>query len=154
PGEPAVAALPPADIKPPPQPPTDLPRQLQAELKRVGCKSGEIDDDWSASARKALSSFNESAGTKFDVKLASIDALDAVRTRQGRVCPLECDRGFRASGDHCVKITCDAGEVLGPSGACRPKPERAAKAVARTRTHGPASGGRKCFVYSGTSFCE
>jgi hypothetical protein len=154
PAEPAVAALAPADAKPAPQPPADLPRQLQTELKRVGCKSGEIDDVWSTSARKALSSFNDSAGTKFDVKLASLDALDAVRARQGRVCPLECDRGFHASGDHCVKITCDAGEVLGSNGACRRKPERAHKAVARERAHGPASGGRKCFVYSGTSFCE
>jgi uncharacterized caspase-like protein len=154
PAEPAVAALPPADVKPAPPPSADLPRQLQAELKRVGCKSGEIDDVWSASARKALSSFNESAGTKFDVKLASIDALDAVRAKQGRVCPLECERGFRVGGDHCVKITCDADQVLGSNGACRPRPERAPKAVARSRPHGPASGGRKCFVYGSSSFCE
>jgi chemotaxis protein histidine kinase CheA len=153
PAAPTNAALSPEDAKPSPQP-TDLPRQLQAELKRVGCKSGDIDDNWSTSARKALSSFNDSAGTKFDVKLASIDALDAVRAKQGRVCPLECERGFRASGDHCVKIVCDAGEVLGPNGVCRARPERAPKAVARSRAHGSASGGRRCFVYNGSSFCE
>jgi uncharacterized caspase-like protein len=150
PAESAVAALPPADVKPAPLPPADLPRQLQAELKRVGCKSGEIDNDWSAAARKALSSFNEHAGTKFDAKLASIDALDAVRAKQGRVCPLECERGFHVSGDRCVKITCDVGEVLGANGVCRPKPERAPKAATRAR----AGGGRKCFVYGGSSFCE
>ena len=72
---------------------------MQTELKRVGCKSGEVDGEWNASARKALSSFNDHAGTKFDVKLASLDALDAVRAKQGRVCPLECDRGYRANGD-------------------------------------------------------
>jgi uncharacterized caspase-like protein len=154
PAEPAVAARSPDDAKPEPSLPADLPRQLQAELRRVGCKSGEIDDVWSASARKALSSFNDSAGTKFDVKLASVDALDAVRARPGRVCPLECDRGFHASGDRCVKISCDADQVLGANGRCRPKPERAPKTVARGRAHGPASGGHKCFVYSGTSFCE
>ena len=150
PAAPAVAALSPSDAKPATQPPPDLPRQLQTELKRVGCKSGEVDENWSASARKALSSFNERAGTKFDVKLASVDALDAVRAKQGRVCPLECERGFRASGDACVKITCDAGEVLGPNGSCRPRPERAPKAATRARP----SGGRKCFVYGGSSFCE
>jgi hypothetical protein len=130
--------------------PVDLPRQLQTELKRVGCESGDIDENWSPSARKALSSFNDHAGTKFDARLASIDALDAVRAKQGRVCPLECDRGLRASGDHCVKITCDADRVLGPNGTCRPKPERAPKAAIRAR----AGGGRKCFVYGGNSFCE
>jgi uncharacterized caspase-like protein len=133
-----------------PEVPVDLPRQLQAELKRVGCKSGELESDWSASARKALSRFNENAGTKFDIKLASVDALDAVRARPGRVCPLECERGFRANGDQCVKIICDADQVLGPNGACRPRPERAPNAANRARS----GGGRKCFVYGGNSFCE
>jgi hypothetical protein len=133
--------------------PADLPRLLQTELRRVGCKTGEVDSEWSASAWRALSLFNENAGTKFDVKLASLDALDAVRAKTGRVCPLECERGFRASGDQCVKITCDSDQVLGPNGTCRPRPEHAPNPVAR---HRPSGGGvgRKCFVYGGTSFCE
>jgi uncharacterized caspase-like protein len=159
PDEPAVAALPPAPAAEPEPPkpagptPQEISRSLQTELRRVGCKAGDIDDEWSASARKALSLFNENAGTKFDVKLASLDALDAVRAKPGRVCPLECDRGFRVNGDHCAKISCDADQVLAPNGSCRPKPERAPKAVARQRTPG-SGGGRKCFVYNGTSFCE
>ena len=159
PDEPAVAALPPAPAAEPEPPkpagptPQEISRSLQTELRRVGCKAGGIDDEWSASARKALSLFNENAGTKFDVQLASLDALDAVRAKPGRVCPLECDRGFRVNGDHCVKITCDADQVLSSNGSCRPKPERAPKAVARQRVPG-SGGGRKCFVYNGTSFCE
>jgi class 3 adenylate cyclase len=133
--------------------PADLPRLLQTELRRVGCKTGEVDSEWSASAWRALSLFNENAGTKFDVKLASLDALDAVRAKTGRVCPLECERGFRASGDQCVKITCDSDQVLGPNGTCRPRPEHAPNPVARHRPSG-GGGGRKCFVYGGTSFCE
>jgi uncharacterized caspase-like protein len=156
-GAPTVAAL-----APPPTAETartagpaaaDLPRLLQTELRRVGCKSGDIDGEWGASARRALSLFNENAGTKFDVKLASLDALDAVRAKTGRVCPLECERGLRASGDQCVKITCDSDKVLGSDGTCRPRPERAPKPVARQRPSG-GGGGRKCFQYSGTSFCE
>ena len=155
-GAPAVAALaspPAAEAARSASPaPADLPRLLQTELRRVGCKTGEVDSEWSASARRALSLFNDNAGTKFDVKLASLDALDAVRAKTGRVCPLECERGFRASGDQCVKITCDSDQVLGPNGTCRPRPEHTPKAAARQR---PSSGGgRKCFVYGGTSFCE
>src|ERR1700722_4728260 len=131
----------------------DIPRLLQSELRRVGCKSGEIDGEWNASSRRALSLFNDNAGTKFDAKLASIDALDAVRAKPGRVCPLDCDRGFRADGDRCVKITCDSDQVLGPNGNCRPRPERAPKAVAHRERHSPAHGGR-CFVYNGASVCE
>jgi hypothetical protein len=137
-------------------PAQDIPRLLQSELKRVGCKTGEVDSEWNASSRQALSSFNDKAGTKFDVKVASIDALDAVKAKPGRVCPLECDRGSRANGDTCVKITCDDGYVLGSSGSCEKRPERK-PAVAQRERRIPAAAGRrggKCFMYNGTSFCE
>ncbi|SHL12517.1 Uncharacterized protein, contains caspase domain [Bradyrhizobium lablabi] len=152
---PAVAARTPGQANPdatrsnqPAQP--DLPRLLQTELRRVGCKSGEIDGEWNASSRRALSSFNDHAGTKFDVKLASTDALDAVKAKTGRVCPLDCERGFRAEGDHCVKITCDAGYVLGSNGSCQKRPPQ----VTQRERHAPASPRHKCFVYNGASVCE
>ena len=153
-----AASLSPSDSKPDRQVLPDLLHLLQSELKRVGCKTGDVEGEWSAAARKALSAFNDHAGTKFDVTLASIDALDAVRAKQGRVCPLECERGYRASGEKCVKITCDAGYVLGASGSCQ---KRAARAS--TPTPSPLQspslrterrGGRLCVVYNGTSFCE
>jgi uncharacterized caspase-like protein len=148
-----LAAVTPTDAKPDRAAPQDIPRLLQSELKRVGCKTGAIDSDWNASSRRALSSFNDKAGTKFDVKLASIDALEAVRAKTDRVCPLECERGTRASGDSCVKITCDDGYMLGSNGTCQKRPERK-PAVAQRERKKPASGGRKCFVYNGASFCE
>jgi uncharacterized caspase-like protein len=136
--------------------PQDIPRLLQSELRRVGCKAGDIDGEWNASARKALSSFNDHAGTKFDVKVASLDALDAVRARTSRVCPLDCERGTRANGDACVKITCDAGSVLGSNGSCQKRPERQERAqdVERHERRAPAGGHGKCFVYNGANFCE
>jgi hypothetical protein len=137
-------------------PAQDIPRLLQSELKRVGCKTGEVDGEWNASSRRALASFNDKTGTKFDVKIASIDALDAVKAKPGRVCLLECDRGSRANGDTCVKITCDDGYVLGSSGSCEKRPVRK-PAVAQRERRGPAAAGRrggKCFMYNGTSFCE
>jgi uncharacterized caspase-like protein len=147
-----VATASPPDVAPVRQIPPDLPRLLKAELKRAGCMAGEIDGEWNASARKALSQFNDNAGTKFDVKVASLDALDAVRARQQRVCPLDCDRGYRASGDTCVKITCDDGYVLGANGSCQKRPER--EQVRERRAPATARRGGKCFVYNGTSFCE
>jgi uncharacterized caspase-like protein len=152
----AVASLPPAAeaSRSGASPQQDIPRLLQSELRRVGCKTGEIDGEWNASSRRALSLFNDHAGTKFDAKLASIDALDAVKAKPGRVCPLDCDRGFRAEGDRCVKITCDSDQVLGPNGSCRPRPERAPKAVAHRERHSPAARGGRCFVYNGASVCE
>jgi len=156
PANPVVASRSPSEAKPEQPVAQDIPRLLQAELKRVGCKTGDIDGEWNGSARRALSAFNDSAGTKFDVKLASIDALDAVRARTGRVCPLDCERGYRASGDRCVKITCDEGFVPGANGSCQKRPERAPRVTERAHhaPAGPKRGGGKCFVYNGTSFCE
>ena len=152
----AVAVLPPADqakdlVKPSTsdRPTTaDIPRLLQSELKRVGCNAGEVNGEWNAPSRRALGAFNKAAGTSFDVKLASLDALDAVRGKTGRVCPLDCDSGYRANGDHCVKIVCDDDEVLGANGSCHPRPERRAKPAARRAS------GSKCFSFNGTSVCQ
>ena len=159
---PAVASLTPSGPANPEVPKADqptqqnLPRLLQSELRRVGCKTGEIGSEWNASARRALSSFNNNAGTRFDVKLASLDALDAVRAKPGRVCPLDCERGYRADGDRCVKINCDSDQVLGPNGTCRTRPERAPRVVTRQERRAPAApGGRgRCFAFNGKQVCE
>ena len=145
--EPA-APEPPKSGQPAPQ---DIPRLLQSELRRVGCKPGEIDGEWNASARRALSSFNDHAGTRLDIKVASIDALDAVKAKTGRVCPLDCERGTRADGDRCVKITCDDGYGPGSNGSCQKRAERSPKVSQRERR---APAGRRCFVYNGASVCE
>jgi uncharacterized caspase-like protein len=137
-----------------PVPPPDIPRLLQTELRRVGCKTGEIDGEWNASSRRALSSFNDHAGTSLDTRLASIDALDVVKARTGRVCPLDCERGFRVDGERCVKISCDSDEVLGPNGSCRPRPERAPKVVTRAERRPAGSGHGRCFAFNGKQVCE
>jgi hypothetical protein len=64
-----------------------------AELRRVGCSRGINDGNWNDGAQRSLRLFNENAKTNFDAQLASLDALHAVRSRKGRVCPLICERG-------------------------------------------------------------
>jgi hypothetical protein len=119
----AVATLQPSGPSPdlaakPAAPPIDLgtARQLQAHLKRVGCDPGAIDGSWTDNSSRALELFNKHAGTKLDVRLASLDALDAVRSKSSRVCPLVCSKGFRAEGDKCIET---------PTTASRPEPNRA-----------------------------
>ena len=108
----------------------DIARLLQAHLKRVGCNSGKIDGDWDEGSQRSLELFNKNAKTKFDTKVASLEALDAVRNEADRVCPLICSKGERAAGDHCVQIGCASGYYLDSSGSC----ER--------RRHEPAPGQR------------
>jgi uncharacterized caspase-like protein len=139
---------------------TDIARLLQAHLKRVGCNPGSADGNWDDGSRKALELYNKNARTKFDIKLASLDALDAVRSKPDRVCPLICAKGQRTDGDRCIQIGCGSGFFLNSSGTCEKRPEPAPKArvasprePAAPRRAGP-SGGGKCFSFNGKSYCE
>ncbi|MGY8679614.1 caspase family protein [Bradyrhizobium sp. UFLA05-153] len=104
-----------------PSAPADLTRSVQTELGRVGCFSGRADGNWNTASQRSLSQFNRYAGTKLDVKVASTDALDAVKAKPSRVCPRVCDRGFRADGDKCTKIVCGDGYVLNDDNECEKK---------------------------------
>jgi uncharacterized caspase-like protein len=111
-----LAAVSPADK--PEQPAVDLPRALQAELRRVGCNTGAVDGTWNAASQRALDLFNKHAGMKLEVKAASADALDAVKGKSGRICPLICEFGYKADSDRCVKIACGKGYELNDNGTC------------------------------------
>lgn len=112
-----LAAVSPTDK--PEQQTVDLPRALQGELRRVGCSTGTVDGNWNTASQKALDLFNKHASMKLDVKTASADALDAVKAKTGRICPLICDTGFRADGDRCTKIACRSGYRLNEEGVCQ-----------------------------------
>lgn len=113
-----VAALTPPADKSDQQAAVDLPRSLQSELRRVGCNTGSVDGYWNAAAQRSLDLFNKHAGMKLDVKVASVDALDAVRSKTARICPLICEDGYRADGERCTKITCRAGYSVGDDNTC------------------------------------
>ncbi|WP_271593560.1 caspase family protein [Bradyrhizobium sp. CCBAU 65884] len=102
----------------------DLAKSVQSELRRVGCLTSSTESEWTAAAQRSLTLFNKYAGTQFDVKLASVDALDALKAKPGRVCPLVCNFGFKADGDQCVKITCRAGYRLGDDNECEKVSEK------------------------------
>jgi len=96
----------------------DIPRALQLELRRVGCNTGAADGNWNAAAQKSLDLFNKNAGTRLDVKVASADALDVVKSKTSRICPLICERGYKADGEKCSRIVCKAGFEVGGDNTC------------------------------------
>lgn len=103
-------------------------KSLVSELRRVGCASGTATEGWNDAAQKALAQYNRHAGTQFDVKVASLDALQSVRERSAGICPLVCEHGFEASGGKCVKIVCGKGYALSDDNACeRVAPQKNAK---------------------------
>lgn len=99
---------------------------LQSELRRVGCLATAANSDWNATSQRSLSQFNKYAGTKLDVQFASLEAIDAIKTKPGRVCPLICERGFKAGGDACVKIVCPAGYRINRDNECEKVHEKKA----------------------------
>lgn len=126
-----VAALPPVKVE---QSSLDTARSLQAELRRVGCNVGVVDGVWGEPSQKALDLFNKHAGMKLEVGVATSDALDAVKNKSGRVCPLTCENGYRADGDRCAKIACRRGYVLNEENECEKK---GASPVAKSKPETP-----------------
>jgi uncharacterized caspase-like protein len=125
-----VAALPPADdaaattAEPARPSSAEVAHLLQDELRRVGCNTAAIDDDWNAAAQKSLALFNRYSGTNLDIRVASRDALDTVKSKTVRICPLTCDHGYRPDGERCVRITCGSGFFLNDDDECERKRER------------------------------
>jgi hypothetical protein len=119
-----VAALPSPQAPVQPIAPAELAKSLQTELRRVGCFAGSSDGEWDTATRRSLERYNQNAGTKFDAKAASTDALDAIKLKTARVCPLVCGSGLKRDGDRCVKITCAAGYFVNDDDECEKRKAR------------------------------
>jgi uncharacterized caspase-like protein len=105
-------------------PQADLSRSLQSELRRVGCLTTSTDGEWNTASQRSLTQFNRFAGTKFDTKTASNDALDAVKQKSSRVCPLSCEHGFKPDGDQCTRIVCAEGSFLTDDNQCEKRRDK------------------------------
>jgi hypothetical protein len=124
----AVAALPaPAEAAPAGPPTADLARPIQVELARLGCAPGEVDGQWGPSSREAAERFRRHAKASLDVDEPSQALLDALRGKDGRVCPLECGRGERVRNGECVAIERE-----------RPRRNRREDSARERRRHRPA----------------
>jgi hypothetical protein len=110
-------------------PPVELVKSVQTELRRVGCLTAAADGEWKTASQRSLTLFNKHAGTKLNVKLASLDALDTIKLKSMRVCPLMCEHGFKPDGDNCSKIVCAEGSFLNEDNECEKR--RAKRPTAR-----------------------
>jgi hypothetical protein len=67
-----------------------LVRAIKRELKRVGCYTGLVDNDWqTAPARASIRKFARLAGVAIAVAEPTNALLDAIKVRTERICPPE-----------------------------------------------------------------
>lgn len=92
-----------------------LTRDLQAELKRVGCYGGTINGAWTPSTRRAMSAFMERVNATLPIGEPDYILLSLVHGHAGQACG----------------IACPSGQTASPSGRCLPK----AVIAARTGKH-------------------
>ena len=88
----------------------DVPALLPSEPHRVRRSTGSIDGDRNTAAQKSREQLNNKAGARLDVRIASRDALDAVKSKPER----------RAAGQRCTGIGCHAGLEVGDNNGLEP----------------------------------
>src|SRR6185312_4129532 len=147
-----IAPAPPAALPPaaPPVPEPDakeIARNLQTELKRVGCYNGAIDGLWGPLAQNAVEHFNQHTGKHLDAETASLDATASIKESSGRVCPLPTPPPphRQAAAPPAERAYAPIAE---PQRALPPAPVAPAPAPTAPRPGG------KCFAFGGKQYCE
>jgi hypothetical protein len=76
-----------------PRGPDAIGRELQKELKRVGCYAGELNGVWTASTRQAMNAFTDRVNAKLPTNKPDSILLALVRGYSSKVCGIPCPSG-------------------------------------------------------------
>jgi hypothetical protein len=106
-----------------------LARELQKELRRVGCYDGELNGVWTPAARRAMKTFTDRVNATLPIDEPDAVLFAMVQSQPDRVCGKPCpiDQGLGEDG------RCLPNAILAKAAS---KPSLSAVA-----THAPASGG-------------
>jgi hypothetical protein len=118
-----VARAPVGEPSRPVSPPGDrvaLTRELQRELRRVGCYEGEISGVWSPSSRMAMKTFTDQVNARLPIDQPDHILLKLVQNHKDKACGKPCPAGQAAARDG----RCLPSEILA-SAAKKPEPTEA-----------------------------
>jgi hypothetical protein len=76
-----------------PRGPDAIGRELQKELKRVGCYAGELNGVWTTSTRQAMNAFTDRVNAKLPTNKPDSILLTLVRGYSSKVCGIPCPSG-------------------------------------------------------------
>jgi hypothetical protein len=92
---PATLSTPPAT----PSRPHTIARQLQGELKRVGCYAGELDGIWGAATQRAMKALTNRVNAELPTGKPDAILLALVQSHPKKVCGVPCPRGQTLTAD-------------------------------------------------------
>lgn len=131
--EPAIASAP--SLTPSGDVQRRLAREIQSELKRVGCYAGRLDGSWGDRSRSAMTTFMARVNAQLPTTEPDVFLLSLIKGQPRAVCGPECGRNEVLSGDRCIARAIVADAVN--QGAASPTSEPRAQqpvAVAAVRT--------------------
>jgi peptidoglycan hydrolase-like protein with peptidoglycan-binding domain len=138
--EPAPSPVP-AAAKPAPADKGTLARELQLELRRVGCYGGEINGIWTPNTRKAMKAFTERVNATLPVEKPDDILLSLVRAHQDEACAGSCPPGHGLSDDgRCAPSTQLAQAAKRPTPPTAAAPPRGTRGEAARKPTPAASG--------------
>ncbi len=79
-----------------------LVRDLQRELKRIGCDPDATEGTWGAKSKSAVADFSRLTKLTLAIDEPTVAALNAVRSQKVRVCPLRCGKGQIEDDGMCI----------------------------------------------------
>lgn len=82
-----------------------LARQIQAELKRVGCYTGKLDGSWGDRSRSAMAAFIGRVNAVLPTEEPDVILLSLIKGHPGEVCGVSCPPDKIATGGRCVART-------------------------------------------------
>jgi hypothetical protein len=104
-----------------------LAREIQRELKRVGCYSGDVDGDWAGASRTAMKTFIDRINATLPTDQPDHILKTLVQGHPGNACGKTCPAGQGLAGDG----RCQTTAVLAQQQATRRPVVRAADAPSR-----------------------
>jgi hypothetical protein len=136
----------PVDVKPAiiPGDRVSLTRELQRELRRVGCYEGAIDGNWSPGSRRAMKAFTDRVNASLPIDQPDYILLRLLQGSPERVCGVACPLGQGLAGDgrclpdavlaQAARKTSDIARPATSSRAAAAKPAAATSAWSTTTT--------------------
>jgi hypothetical protein len=95
----SVAPAPSADIQ------RRLAREIQTELKRVGCYSGRLDGSWGDRSRSAMTTFMARVNAQLPTTEPDVFLLSLIKGQTNAVCGPTCGSNEVSAGGRCVART-------------------------------------------------